>query len=149
VPPAFASSTPDDDPDLFADLIERIARDGDRAAFARLFAYFAPRLKGRLLSQGLTPEAAEDQAVAVMAAAWRQAASFDACRDTASTWMFRILRNASLDAAQPLRDLAESTPQALAARARPRTTRPALLHRFPLRQPPRIQPSNTPLISRG
>jgi RNA polymerase sigma-70 factor (ECF subfamily) len=144
VSPLLALSVPDDDPDLFADLIERIAAQGDRAAFARLFAYFAPRLKSWLLRRGQTPEAAESEAIAVMAAVWRQAARFDPRRDVASAWIFRILRNVILETTGPQRETPGCAVAPLAVRGRPRPIRPQ-----PRRQPAPIQPRNAALISRG
>jgi DNA-directed RNA polymerase specialized sigma24 family protein len=48
--------------DLFADLLERIAVHGDRAAYATLFDHYAPRVKGYLARLGLEPARAEDLA---------------------------------------------------------------------------------------
>ena len=142
MPLALASPVLDSDPDLFADLIGRIARHGDRAAFARLFGYFAPRLKALLIRQGLAPAAAEEQAVAVMTAVWRQAANFDPRQADAPTWIFRILRNARLET---LGARSETAPRAAPAPAvRARAVRPA-----PLRQAPFIQSRKAALISRG
>ena len=142
MPHALASPVLDPDPDLFADLIGRIARHGDRAAFARLFGYFAPRVKAMLLRQGLAPAAAEDQAVAVMAAVWREASSFDPRQADAPTWIFRILRNARRETLGARHEAAPRAAPAPAVRAR--TLRPA-----PLRQAPFIQSRKAALISRG
>jgi RNA polymerase sigma-70 factor (ECF subfamily) len=93
------------DPDHFDDLIERIAA-ADRNAFAELFAFFAPRLKGQLVRQGESSTQAETLAVEVMTAVWRGAASFDRRQDAASAWIFRILRNRRLEASRPSRAVA-------------------------------------------
>jgi RNA polymerase sigma-70 factor (ECF subfamily) len=83
--------------DLFADLIEAIATRGDRAAFATLFAHYAPRVKGYLARLGLEPGRAEDLAQEVMVAVWRKAGTFDRRKANASTWIFRIARNRRID----------------------------------------------------
>lgn len=83
--------------DAFADLIERIALHGDRAAFAELFAYYAPRVKGYLGRLGLEPARAEDLTQDVMVAVWRKAASFDRSKAGVSTWIYRIARNRRID----------------------------------------------------
>jgi RNA polymerase sigma-70 factor, ECF subfamily len=85
------------DPETLADLIERIAVHRDRAAFARLFGWYAPRLKRRLLRLGAAPARAEDLAIEAMAAVWRRASGFDRQQCSADTWVFRIARNLSLD----------------------------------------------------
>jgi DNA-directed RNA polymerase specialized sigma24 family protein len=101
--PALAPIPAEEDPKPLADLVEQIAARADRAAFARLFAWFAPRLKGRLIRLGASPAQAEDQAVDVMVAVWRQAASFDRHENSVATWIFRIARNQRLDVLQPAR----------------------------------------------
>ena len=83
--------------DAFADLIERIALHGDRAAFAELFAHYAPRVKGYLGRLGLEPARAEDLTQDVMVAVWRKAASFDRSKAGVSTWIYRIARNRRID----------------------------------------------------
>lgn len=87
----------DPSPDAFADLIDRIARHGDRAAFVTLFDHYAPRVKGYLGRLGLEPGRAEDLTQDVMVAVWRKAASFDRRKASASTWIYRIARNRRID----------------------------------------------------
>ena len=83
---------------LFADMVERIAADADRAAFTRLFAYYAPRIKGYLLRLGLGAAEAEEVSQEVMVAVWRKAATFDRTQASVATWIFRIARNRRIDA---------------------------------------------------
>jgi RNA polymerase sigma-70 factor (ECF subfamily) len=77
-------------------LITRIAA-GDRDAFARVFAAYAGKVKGYLLRLGAPSAAAEDLAQEAMVSVWRRAASFDAAKAKASTWIFVIARNAWID----------------------------------------------------
>ncbi|MGI3170238.1 sigma-70 family RNA polymerase sigma factor [Pseudooceanicola sp. C21-150M6] len=69
----------------------------DRAAFARLFAHFAPRVKGFLIKSGAEPSVAEDCAQDVMVSVWRKAHQFDASRASVATWIFTIARNRRID----------------------------------------------------
>lgn len=85
------------DSDAFADLLERIAVHGDRAAFGLLFDHYGPRVKGYLTRLGLEPGRAEDLAQEVMVAVWRKAGSFDRGKASPSTWIFRIARNRRID----------------------------------------------------
>lgn len=78
-------------------LVSAIAVDSDREAFARLFRYFAPRLKGFGLRRGVDATAAEELAQETMLTVWRKAASFDPSRATVSTWIFTIVRNKRID----------------------------------------------------
>ena len=81
-----------------ADLVEAIAAHQDRAAFAALFAHYAPRLKGYLLRLGLGPAQAEDLAQEVMVTVWRKAGQFDRAQASVATWIYRIARNRRIDA---------------------------------------------------
>lgn len=74
-----------------------VARDGDEASFARLFAHFAPRVKAFLIKSGSPPAMAEDCAQDVMATVWRKAGQFDPTRATVATWVFTIARNRRID----------------------------------------------------
>lgn len=75
-----------------------IAIRQDRAAFAVLFGYFAPRVKAYLLKLGAGPSLAEDLAQEAMIAVWRKAVLFDPTKASASTWIFTIARNLRIDA---------------------------------------------------
>ncbi|WP_207209891.1 sigma-70 family RNA polymerase sigma factor [Tropicimonas sp. IMCC6043] len=89
-------SGPSDDAD-WAGCVRRIADVQDRAAFAALFAHFAPRVKGFLIRSGLGVAQAEDCTQDVMATLWQKAAQFDPGRATVSTWIFTIARNRKID----------------------------------------------------
>ena len=93
-----------DDPVDFAGLVEQIAAYGDRAAFARLFAHYGPRVKSYLQRLGANAALAEDLTIEVMAAVWRKAANFDRRDASVTTWIFRIARNRRGDALRPQRD---------------------------------------------
>lgn len=69
----------------------------DRAAFARLFEHFGPRLKAMLLRGGLRDGRAEDVVQDVMLAVWDKAAQFDPHRADAAGWIYRIARNRHID----------------------------------------------------
>lgn len=81
-----------------AALIEVIARQRDRTAFAELFAWFAPRVKAWMMRAGCNPTAAEELAQETMLAVWQKARLFDPTRAGASTWIFTIARNLRIDA---------------------------------------------------
>ena len=81
----------------FAALIRAIAERGDRAAFARLFGHFAPRVKAYLQRGGTPPSTAEELVQEVMLTVWQRSALFDASKAGASTWIFTIARNKRID----------------------------------------------------
>lgn len=69
----------------------------DRAAFARLFDFYAPRLKAMGMRGGLSAAAAEDMAQDVLLRAWQARATFDPARAQASAWIYGIARNRRID----------------------------------------------------
>lgn len=79
----------------------RLVADGqDRAAFGRLFAHFAPRVKSYLMRSGSSDEVAEELAQEALVTVWRKAALFDPAQAAVSTWIFTIARNLRIDAAR-------------------------------------------------
>lgn len=69
----------------------------DKAAFAELFAYFAPRVKSFLMKSGASPDLAEECTQEVMATLWNKAHMFDPTKASVSTWIFTIARNRKID----------------------------------------------------
>jgi len=82
----------------------------DRAAFASLFDYFAPRLKGFFMRSGTTGARAEDIVQDVMLTVWRKADQFDPTKAQVSTWVYQIAKNRQIDI---LRKEARPLPEAL------------------------------------
>lgn len=69
----------------------------DRVAFANLFDFFAPRLKGFVMRSGTPPNQAEEIVQEVMLAVWRKAEQFDPHRAPVSAWIYQIARNRQID----------------------------------------------------
>lgn len=78
--------------------IEAIATHQDRAAFAALFAFFAPRIKAFIQRSGSSEASAEELAQETMLVVWRKAALFDPTSVGAAAWIFTIARNLRIDA---------------------------------------------------
>jgi RNA polymerase sigma factor (sigma-70 family) len=78
-------------------LIAAIATQRDRTAFALLFDFYAPRIKGFLVRTGTPAEAAEEIAQETMLSVWRKAGMFDASRASGATWIYTIARNLRID----------------------------------------------------
>lgn len=70
---------------------------GDRAAFAQLFALTAPKIKGYLLRLGCAANIAEELTQDVMFTVWRRAGQYDAAKSGPLTWLFVIARNRRID----------------------------------------------------
>lgn len=93
-------------PEELVRLIVAVATEQDRNAFGRLFAHFAPRVKSFLMRSGLADSIAEEVTQEVMLTLWRKASYFDPCRAGASTWVFTIARNQSIDRLRRIRSRA-------------------------------------------
>jgi RNA polymerase sigma factor (sigma-70 family) len=78
-------------------LVQAVARDRDRAAFAALFSHFAPRLKTYVMRLGASAATADELVQETMLTLWRRADSFDPRQANASTWIFTIARNKRID----------------------------------------------------
>ena len=77
-----------------------VAESGDRQAFQQLFRKFAPLVKAFALRQSggdFTGSLAEELVQETMIKVWQKAASFDARKASASTWIFTIARNTRID----------------------------------------------------
>ena len=83
--------------DEAADLIEAIASRQDRAAFAKLFSHFAPRVKAFIMRGGTDAETAQEVAQEALIMVWRKAASFERQRASAASWIYTIARNKRID----------------------------------------------------
>lgn len=93
-------TAPAQDREHWADLMGQVAASQDRAAFAELFRYFAPRVKAYLLRLGAGLALAEELAQEVMVTVWRKAHLFDRTQASVSTWIFRVARNRRIDTAR-------------------------------------------------
>lgn len=75
----------------------RIRDHRDQAAFAEVFAHFAPRVKAFLMRSGADAAMAEECTQDVMATLWQKSHLFDPSRASVSTWIYTIARNKKID----------------------------------------------------
>lgn len=90
-----AGGTPD--ANELRDLMTAVAERRDRAAFARLFRHFGPRLKAFMMKKGADAATAEDLVQETMIAVWSKAPLYARSRGSVSTWVFTIARNRRID----------------------------------------------------
>jgi RNA polymerase sigma-70 factor (ECF subfamily) len=109
--------------------MERIAAEESREAFAELFEFFAPRVKGYMLRLGASESEAEELAQDVLVTVWRKAGMYDRKQASVSTWIFRVARNRRIDVQR-------------------RTNKPALEPDEPMLQPPAAEQPDA-AVSRG
>lgn len=93
-PLPLAANTPADHDAL----LRAVGEKRDREAFAKLFHYFAPRLKSYLLKHGAGEAAAEEIVQNTFVTVWEKAAGYNPKKAAASTWIFTIARNKRIDA---------------------------------------------------
>jgi RNA polymerase sigma-70 factor (ECF subfamily) len=77
-----------------------VAQQRDKAAYGRLFQYFAPRLVGFMERAGVGRTDAEEIAQDTLVSVWRKAELYDARQAAVSTWVFTIARNLRIDMAR-------------------------------------------------
>ena len=91
----------------------RIARQRDKEQFAQLYDYFAPLLKGFLISRGAEPALAEELLQETLLQVWNKANQFDSSRGNVAGWIYRMARNRYFDhlRRQKLRDRPPPEPE--------------------------------------
>lgn len=70
----------------------------DRAAFAELFRYFAPRLRAFMRRGGAADDVVDELVQETMLTVWRRADTFDPTLASVQTWVYTIARNKRIDA---------------------------------------------------
>jgi len=80
-----------------ADLLQRVAEQGDVAAFDMLFQCYAPRVKSYMMRKGADPTTAEELAQEALLTVWRKARLYSGDKGSATTWIFTIARNLRID----------------------------------------------------
>lgn len=80
-----------------AESLNAVAASCDHAAFARLYAHYAPKVKTLAMRMGLDASHADEIAQETLLAVWRQAGTYDSARAAVSTWVYTIARNAIID----------------------------------------------------
>ncbi|TNF02850.1 MAG: sigma-70 family RNA polymerase sigma factor [Gammaproteobacteria bacterium] len=81
----------------WSELLSTLARTQDKQLFIQLFRHFAPRIKGYIVRLGLTEGTAEELTQETMLLMWRKAHLFNPAKAAASTWIYTLARNQSID----------------------------------------------------
>ena len=79
------------------DLVKRIAKDRDEAAFSEIFDYIAPKINAYYLKHKLKSELAEELTQEVLSTIWIKAGLFNSEKSKFITWSFTIARNKKID----------------------------------------------------
>lgn len=78
-------------------LLAQFAETRDKAEYVQLFRHFAPKVKGYIVRLGLTDATAEELMQETMLAVWNKAHLYNPSKAAASTWIFTLARNQSID----------------------------------------------------
>ncbi|WP_297188102.1 sigma-70 family RNA polymerase sigma factor [uncultured Porticoccus sp.] len=78
-------------------MLAELAISRDRQLFIRLFRHFSPRIKGYIMKLGLTEATAEELTQEAMLSVWRKTHLYDPGKAAASTWIYTLARNLSID----------------------------------------------------
>lgn len=78
-------------------LLAQFAETRDKADYVRLFRHFAPKVKGYIVRLGLTDATADELMQETMLSVWNKAHLYNPSKAAASTWIFTLARNQSID----------------------------------------------------
>ncbi|WP_372835203.1 sigma-70 family RNA polymerase sigma factor [Pontibacterium sp.] len=78
-------------------LLAQFAETRDKAVYVELFSHFAPKVKAYIVRLGLTDATADELMQEAMLAVWNKAHLYNPSKAAASTWIFTLARNQSID----------------------------------------------------
>ena len=81
----------------WSEILSRMAETKDKALYVQLFRHFAPRIKAYSIRLGLVETTAEELMQETMLMVWRKSHLYNRTRAAASTWIFTLARNQSID----------------------------------------------------
>jgi len=87
------ASTPQD----WSDMLMSLGETRNKSLFVELFKHFAPKVKAYIIRLGLVESTAEELMQETMASVWRKAHMYNRSKAAASTWIFTLARNQSID----------------------------------------------------
>ncbi|MDI3324115.1 sigma-70 family RNA polymerase sigma factor [Pontibacterium granulatum] len=77
--------------------LAHFAETREKASYIQLFRHFAPKVKAYIIRLGLTEATAEELMQETMLAVWNKAHLYNSSKAAASTWIFTLARNQSID----------------------------------------------------
>jgi RNA polymerase sigma-70 factor (ECF subfamily) len=87
--------------------LDRVAKERCKVSFAKVFGYFAPRLRSYALKQVGNEAIAMELVQDTMSNVWQKAHLFNADKGAPSTWIFTIARNLRFDMLRKLKNRKE------------------------------------------
>ncbi|WP_461518845.1 sigma-70 family RNA polymerase sigma factor [Porticoccus sp.] len=90
-------ATPEAQGNDWSAMLAELGQSRGRQLFIQLFRHFAPRIKGYIIRLGLTEATAEELTQETMLSLWRKAHLYNRDKAAASTWIYTLARNQSID----------------------------------------------------
>ncbi|WP_415888547.1 sigma-70 family RNA polymerase sigma factor [Neptuniibacter sp. SY11_33] len=81
----------------WSSLLMSLGETKEKSLFVQLFKHFAPKIKAYIIRLGLVESTAEELMQETMASVWRKAHMYQKSKAAASTWIFTLARNQSID----------------------------------------------------
>lgn len=81
----------------WSDLLQELSENKEKKIYIQLFSHFAPKVKAYIIRLGLVETTAEELMQETMLAVWRKAHMYNRSKAAASTWIFTLARNQSID----------------------------------------------------
>ena len=78
-------------------LLAQFAETRDKVDYVQLFRHFAPKVKAYIVRLGLTDATADELMQETMLSVWNKAHLYNPSKAAASTWIFTLARNQSID----------------------------------------------------
>lgn len=75
----------------------KMASTQDKSLYVLLYRHFAPKVKAYITRLGVSEATADELTQEAMLNMWRKAHLFDPAKSAASTWLFTLARNQSID----------------------------------------------------
>jgi RNA polymerase sigma factor (sigma-70 family) len=81
----------------WSDILAEMAETKDKVLYVSLFKHFAPKIKAYIMRLGLVDTTAEELMQETMLSVWRKGHMYNRSKAAASTWIFTLARNHSID----------------------------------------------------
>ncbi|MEH6445522.1 MAG: sigma-70 family RNA polymerase sigma factor [Oceanospirillaceae bacterium] len=81
----------------WSDLLSILALKREKELYIQIYQHFAPKIKAYIIRLGMVNTTAEELMQETMLSVWHKAHLYDASKAVASTWIFRLARNKSID----------------------------------------------------
>lgn len=87
----------DQSPQTWSRILADMAISQDKSLYIQLYQHFAPKVRAYIIRLGVMEATADELAQEAMLNMWRKAHLFNPAKSAASTWLFTLARNQTID----------------------------------------------------